>query len=230
MSDTYQYTTRPTADGEHTTTQPAYRGTKTKAELLAEIAARLGAAPLTLEAAIRTHHEVVLDWTGQGWKIEPFEGLIGFLDTCGGSVGTGEPEAWDMDSMNLDLRGYWGPEGEARVRAVFTAEKVGEQSRSAPVFVEVYDSETKVANHYVPNKGLTCRFSNRKFAFDPTGGCKARFRKADGTFVDAAGYPYIKGNTVVVTPPSGLTGTVHIEVTALINAALRTSEYPFPLT
>jgi hypothetical protein len=31
-------------------------------------------------------------------------------------------------------------------------------------------------------------------------------------------------------PPTGLTGVVHVEITALINGSLRTSEYPFPLT
>lgn len=230
MSDTFRYRTRPTSDGDHTTTQPDYRGTKTKAELLAEITARIGVTPLTLELALRTHHEVVIDWTTQGWKIEAFDGLLGFLDTCGGSIAVGAPEMWDFDTMNIDLRGHWGPEGEARARALFTSEKTGEQNRLAPVFAEVYDSETKVPNHYVVGKGLTCRFSNSSFLFDPTQGCKMRFEKEDGTYVDAAGYPYIKGKTVVCTPPAGLTGTTMLECTALINGSLRTSEYPFPLT
>lgn len=230
MSDTFQYITRPTSTGTGTTTQPVYRGTKTKAELLAEITSRIGATPLTLELALRTHHEVVIDWTTQGWKIEPLDDLIGYRLTIGGSVPTGGPEAWDFDTMNADLNCHWGEAGEVRSRALFSAEKVGEQSRSAPVFVEVFDSETKEANHYEAGKGLTCRFSNRKFEFSVADGCKMRFRKADNTFVDAAGYPFIKGTTVVCTPPTGLTGTVHIEATALINGSLRTSEYPFPLT
>ncbi len=230
MPDTYQYITRPTSKGDATTTQPVYRGTKTKADLLAEIAARLGSTPPTIEAVIRTHHEVIIDWTAQGWKVEPFDDLIGFRLTVGGANPTGEPEDWNFDTMAADLNCHWGNAGEARSRATFTSEKVGEQARSAPVFVEVFDSETKEANHYEALKGLTCRFSNRKFEFDPGAGCKLRFRKADNTYVEAAGYPHIKGNTVVGLPPAGLTGTVYLECTALINGSLRTSEYPFPLT
>jgi hypothetical protein len=49
-------------------------------------------------------------------------------------------------------------------------------------------------------KGLFMRFSNSRFEFNPAAACKVRFRKADGTFVDAAGYPYIKGKTVVCLP------------------------------
>lgn len=230
MSLPFQYNTRPTTDGNSTTTQPAYRGTKTKAELLAEITARIGSSALTIELIIHTHHEVVIDWTAQGYKIEAFDGLIGFLCGSGGATPVGQPEDWDFDSMNMGLRGHWGAEGEARARGSFSSEKLGEHARSAPVWVEVYDSETKVSNHYVPAKGLTTRFSNRKFLFDTTRGCKIRFRKSDNTFVDATGYPYIKGNTVVCTPPTPLTGVVHAEATCLINGALRTSEYPFPLS
>lgn len=182
MSQSFRYRTRPTTEGDAITTQPDYRGTKTKAELLAETQARIGATPLTLEVAIRTHHEVVIDWTTEGWKIEAFDGLIGFLDTCGGSTPIGAPEMWDFESMKIDLRGHWGEAGEARALASFSSEKTGEQNRLAPVFVEVYDSETKVPNHYVVAKGLVSRFSNRTFVFDPTQGCKMRFEKEDGTY------------------------------------------------
>ncbi len=46
------------------------------------------------------------------------------------------------------------------------------------------------------------------------------------TFVNASGYPYMKGKIVVCTPPAGLTGTVYVEMAALVNGALRTTEYP----
>jgi hypothetical protein len=230
MPETYQYITRPTSAGNATTTQPVYRGTKTKPQLITEIQSRLGANPVTVEAVLRTHHEVVIDWTTQGWKIDTFDDLIGFRLTVGGSAPTGEPEDWSYDAMNADLNCHTGNAGETRSRAIFASEKVGEQARSAPVFVEVFDSETKEANHYQAGKGLTVRFSNRKFEFDTPGGCKMRFRKADNTIVDAAGYPYVKGNTVVCTPPAGLSGTVFVIGCALINGTLRTAEYPFPLT
>lgn len=230
MSTSFQYITRPTSVGDATTTQAVYRGTKTQAELIAEVEARLGDTPPTTALILTTAAEIIIDWTTQGWKIEPVGGLIGYRITVGGSIPTGQPEDWNFDSMNADLNCHWSAAGEARSRALFTSEKVGEQARSAPVFVEVYDSETKEANQYEAGKGLVCKFSNRSFQFDPAAGCKIAFRKADNTMVDAAGYPYVKGRTVVCTPPAGLTGTVHVECSALINGALRTSEYPFPLT
>ena len=230
MSDSFQYITRPTSSGTGTTTQPVYRGTKTKDELVAEITTRIGAAPPTIDLVICTLSEVIIDWCTQGWKVAPCHDLVGFRLTTGGSTPVGAPEDWNFDSMNIDLNCHWGETGEARSRALFVAEKVGEQGRAAPVFVEVYDSETKEPNHYQPTKGLFTRYQNRNFLFDIAQGCKARFRKADNTFADAAGYPFVKGNTVVITPPAGLTGTVYLEITALINGSLRTSEYPFPLT
>ncbi len=230
MSDPFKYITRPTSDGNATTTQPVYRGTKTQAEVIAEVTTRLGATPPTVDNVLCTFFEVVIDWTTQGWKIAACHDLLAFRLTIGGSTPIGAPEAWDFDSLKANLTCQWGETGEARSRALFTAEKVGEQSRAAPSWVEVYDSETKELNHYQPLKGLTCRFNNNRFEFDSTAGCKVAFRKADNTLVDAAGYPYVKGKTVVCLPPTGLTGTVDIEITALINGTLRTSEYPFPLT
>lgn len=230
MSESFQYITRPTSDGTAIMTGPSYRGTKTKAELTAEIAARLGSAPVTIDEVIRIHHEVVIDWTTAGWKIEAYDALIGFRATCGGSSGIGDPEDWNFDTMKINLSGSWGPTGEARAAGQFSAEKVGEQSRVIPVFSEVYDSESKTPNHYVIGKGLTVQFSNRRFKFDTAAGCRMRFQKGDGTFVNAAGYPYVKGATVVCTPPTGLTGSVNLEATALINGALRTTLYAFPLT
>lgn len=230
MSESYQYITRPTSDGNATTTQPVYRGTKSQADIIAEVQARIGGAALTIDGVICTFMEVVIDWTTQGWKVAPCHDLIGFRLTIGGSVPIGGAESWDFDTMKADLNCQWGDAGEARSRALFTAEKTGEQSRAAPVWVEVYDSETREPNHYQVAKGLTCRFSNNRFEFNTAQGCKIAFRKSDNTKVDAAGYPYIKGKTVVCLPPAGLTGTVYVEVTALINGTLRTSEYPFPLT
>ena len=230
MSDSFQYITRPTSDGNATTTQPVYRGTKSQTDIVNEVQARMGATPLTIDEVICTFMETVIDWTTQGWKVAPCHDLVGFQLTTGGSSPIGGAEDWNFDTMKADLNCQWGDVGEARSRALFTAEKVGEQSRAAPVWVEVYDSETKLPNHYQVGKGLSTRFSNNKFEFLPASGCKIRFRKADNTFVDAAGYPYIKGKTVVCTPPAGLAGTVNVEITALINGSLRTSEYPFPLT
>jgi len=230
MSTTYQYSTRPTSAGDATTTQAEYRGTKTEAEVRAEIQARLGETPLSIDLILRTAFEVIIDWTTQGWKVTPCHDLMSFKLTTGGSTPLGAPESWDFDSMRITMNCLWGAAAEARSRAQFAAEKTGEQGRAVPEFVEVYHSETREPNRYEPLMGLYCRLGNNRIRFDRAQGCKMRFRKADNTYVDAAGYPFVKGNTVVCTPPAGLTGTVYLECTALINGALRTAEYPFPLT
>lgn len=229
-NSSFDYIVRPTSDGDRITTQPSYRGTKTKGEVIAEITARLGADPIGIEPVVRLFQEVVVDWTIGGWKIEAIDGLISYRDTSGGSKPMGATEDWDFDNMNLSLSCQWGPAGEARARALFSASKVGEQNRVVPVFSEVFDSDSGTPNHYVVGHGLTCRFANRTFKFDLTRGCKLRFQKSDGTWVDAASYPYIKGNTVVCIPPAGLTGAVSLEVHACIGEAMRSAVYPFPLT
>ena len=60
--------------------------------------------------------------------------------------------------------------------------------------------------------------------------CKIRFQKADGTWVDAAGYPYVKGKTVVCTPPVGTTGPQTVRMAAHISGSLRTFTYNAQIT
>ena len=230
--NTFPYVTRPSTAGNTITTMPKYRGTKTQAELYAEIAARLGATPLTIANVSRTEKEVIIDWTLTGWKIAPAgDGLIGYQCGCGGSSPIGQEPPNTFEGMGVDLRGHYGPAGRARAQAAFSAEKVGEQNRVTPVFVEVYDSDTKTPNNYDAGKGLTIILGNRKPLFDPAKtGHVVRFQKSDGSYVSAASYPYVKGNTIVAMVPATLTGTVELEVALELNGSLRTGRYAFPLT
>ena len=230
--NTFPYVTRPATQGNTITTMPKYRGTKTQAQVYAEIAARLGATPLTIANVILTQNQILIDWTIAGWKIEALgDGLVGYLVGCGGSSPIGQDPPVTFEEMGIDLRGHYGVAGRARAQAVFSAEKVGEQNRVTPVFVEVYDSETKIHNHYVAGKALTIVLGNRNPKFDPTQtGQWVRFQKADGTFVLASGYPYIKGNTIICQVPANVTGTVELELTLRLNGSLRTGCYAFPLT
>ena len=78
MSDTYQYITRPTANGEGTMTQAVYRGTKTKDDIVAELTVRLAGTPNPgFDLVLCTFHEILLDWCTQGWKVAPCHGLTG---------------------------------------------------------------------------------------------------------------------------------------------------------
>lgn len=230
--DSFCYMTRPSTNAATITTMPKYRGTKTQADVHAEVAARLGAAPPTVPNIIQTLCQVIIDWTIQCWKIEPLgDGLIGFLCGCGGSSPIGAPPPNSFEDMSVELRGYYGSAGRDRAAAAFTAQNVGSQNRVAPVFVEVYDSESKTPNHLVANKGLTIILGNRNGKFDPTNPLHfVKFRKGDGTFVMAAGYPFIKGNTIVVTAPAGLVGPVELHLAMELNGSVREGIYPFPLT
>jgi hypothetical protein len=226
------YITRPAPSGLTVTTMPKYRGTKTQAEVHAEVTARLGATPLTVENVTRTLCEVIVDWTIACWKIEPLgNGLIGFLCGCGGSSPVGEDPPSSFEDMGVELRGYYGAAGRDRAAAAFSAQKVGEQGRVTPVFSEVYDSESKVPNHYVAGKTITIILANRHPKFDPNqSGQWVKYRKSDGTLVLAGGYPYIKGNTIVANVPTGLSVALELHLTLELNGSVREGVYPFPLT
>lgn len=230
MSDSFQYITRPSSGGLTIMTQPRYRGTRSTAEVVAHIATATGKPPADIEAILRAYSEYVIDQTIGTWKVEPVFDLIGFQCGSGGSVPIGGTEDWDFDSMDVALRGYWGEAGRQRAEAAFTAEKVGEQNRITPVFVEVYDSDTKTPNHYVAGRGLTLIMGNRNAKFDPAAGGFLRFQKPDGTFIAAASFPYIKGNTIVAIVPIGTTGPLELQISMEINGQQRLGVYPFELT
>jgi hypothetical protein len=77
--DTFQCITRPTSDGAKTTTGAKYRGTKTPEQTIAEVT--IGSTPVTVPLVITTFHQVVIDWTIAGWKVDPREDLIGYRKT-----------------------------------------------------------------------------------------------------------------------------------------------------
>ncbi len=233
MADTtFQYVTRPTNVAGTITTMPRYRGTKTQAEVYAEVALRLGASPPTIANVIKTANQVILDWTILSWKIEALgDGLIGYQCGCGGSAPLGSEPPNDFFGMNVNLSGFYGREGRDRAETAFSAEKVGEQNRVTPVFVEVYESLARTPNHYVSPGTITIILGNQKMKFDPNFTNNfVRYRKADGTFVMAGSYPYYKGGLIVATVPSGLTGALELRVSCEINGSIREGTYAFPLT
>lgn len=229
--DTFQYITRPTSDGSKTTTGAKYRGTKTPGETIAEVTARLGSSALSVPLVITTFHQVVIDWTIAGWKVDPLEDLIGYLCTCGGSQDLGAVDAWDFDTMNITLNGHYGSAGQARARAAFSAEKVGEQSRVVPVFSKVYDSLTQTADHYVPAKQLVCEMSNRNGKFDPSNTDHRLRLSMGGENFDCTDY-YVRGMTIVGTVAASISagGPAQLSISMLINGSLRTGIYSHLLT
>ena len=230
---TLPYFTLPATDNIHLTARVKYRGTKTQAQVYAEAEVRRGNAPLTFALATRLVNEVVLDWSIQGWKIEALgDGLIAYACACGGSCLMNQELDPSFEGMEVQLRSHYGEAGRARAKSAYSAEKVGEHNRVSPVFTRVYDSESGLPNHYECGKGLTLILGNRNATFTPASNTnhRVRFQKADGTWVVAATYPYIKGNTVVVLVPAGLTGMVNLEISIGIRGSVRTAIYPIPLS
>jgi hypothetical protein len=233
MSDiTFPYITRPANTPSLITTMPSYRGTKTQEQVYAEATARVGSGPVNAATLTRAVCEVIIDWTIAGWKIAPLgDGLIGFQVGCGGSAPLGTEPPSDFTGMHINLNGHYGEAGRDRAEAAFSAEKVGEQSRVTPVIIEAYDSASRIANHYVAGGSLTIILANRGMKFDPNQTQNfVRYRKSDGTFVTAGGYPYYKGTTIVANVPTGLTGALELRVSCEINGSIREGIYPFPLT
>src|SRR5438045_4180353 len=58
---------------------------KTAEDVYAEVTARLGAQALTVQNVTQTFLEVVLDFTTEGWTVEPIGDLLGFSLPSGGS-------------------------------------------------------------------------------------------------------------------------------------------------
>lgn len=220
------YYTRPTSDGTKVTTSIDYRGTKTKAEIVAEIQARLTTANLepTIENILRIHDEVIIDFGMDAWKMEAV-GHIGHLFTGGGSSSELQGP-WNYQSMNLGLSCNLDDEGEARAEAAFAGENLGHKGRVMPVFARVCDAWTKLPNHYTAGKSVFIELGNRHVEFDPQKGHKVQWQLADGTLVDADDYGFIEGTRISAHIPStGVTGPIHLVLTIGINGRTVTDTY-----
>ena len=229
--DTSQYFTLPTPDGNNITARLKHRGFKSEEDVCAEMTRQLNGAPLTPQVFFRLFAQIAVLWTLAGWKVGPLGGgLFTLLCSAGGSAPVGQEPTPTFEGLCIELRAHYEGAGRALAAAHFKAEKVGEQNRVVPIFLHVYDSMSKIPNHYVALQGLTIILGNRRCHFDHTNANhRVRFQKADGTWVVAAGYPYFKGTTLVCLPPAGLTGEVLLELTMDINGTLRTAVYSFPL-
>ena len=229
--NTLPYVVLPAGRGRKLTTMVKSRGLKTQAQVYAEARRRLGDTPPTVENVTHTVNEVIIDWTGAGWRIAALgDGLIAYQCGCGGRRVLSEDAPPTFDNLAVKLRGRYGPAGLARAKANFRAEKMGEQGLVIPIIAQVYDSATKTPNHYVASLSLTILMSNRHFFFDPRlPGHVVTFQKEDGTEVEALGYPFVKGTTIVCTVPPGLTGPLLMSISAEVNGFLRRATYPIPL-
>lgn len=222
----YQFITR-TGTQNQVTTARVSRGTKTTAEVYAEVTARLGAATPTVPASIKTFLEVILDWETEGWTIEPIEDLLGFFLPCGGSFPDTEFQP-NFDNMNHGPACNFGDVGRIRVASGITYEGQGHQGRIKPEIIRIIDNWTGQTDHYTAGKSVCIELGNKKGKreFDRLQGSKVEFRKADGTLVEATDYSVIGNVKINAQVPAGTTGNItETIVTMLINGALRSGSY-----
>ena len=123
------YYTRPTPDGSKVMIQIAYRGTKTREEMIAEVQARLTAQNLqpTIENIIRLHDEAIIDFGMDAWKCDPV-GHIGHYFAGGGSSDDLQGP-WTYQTTNLDLTCFLDEAGELRAESLFVGENLGHKGR-----------------------------------------------------------------------------------------------------
>jgi hypothetical protein len=227
------YYIRPTTDGSKVTTTIAYRGTKTKAEMIAGIQARLTAAGVTVTddiigKVLQHHDEAVIDFGMDAWKMEPV-GHIGHFFSGGGSSSDLQGPC-TYASMNLGLSCNLDDDGEARAEAAFAGENLGHKGRVMPIFAKVSDLFTKLPNHYTAGKSVLIELGNRSIVFDPQRGHKVQWRLADNTLVDADDYGFIEGTRISAhIPATGVTGPIHLVLTLEINGRLVTDTYDHTL-
>ena len=222
----YQFITR-TGTQNQVTTARISRGQKSTAEVHAEIQARLGATAPTIPNVTKTLLEVVLDWTTEGWTIEPLEDLLGFFLPCGGSFEDTEFQP-TFDNMNHGPACNWGDAGRGRVAGAITYESQGHQGRIKPEIIRVTDNWTGQADHYTAGKSVCLLLGNKKgkLDFDRAAGSKVQFRKADGTLVQASDYSLAGKLKINAQVPAGTTGTITETIcTMLINGSLREGSY-----
>ena len=222
----YQFITR-TGTQNQVTTARISRGSKTTAEVQAEITARLGAAAPTVPNVIHTLSEVILDWLTEGWTIEPIDDLLGFFMPCGGSFPDTEFQP-NFDNMNHGPACNFGDAGRIRVASGITYEGQGHQGRIKPEVIRIMDNWTGQVDHYTAAKSVCIELGNKKGKreFDRLQGSKVEFRKADGTLVEATDYSVIGNVKINAQVPAGTTGNItETIVTMLINGALRSGSY-----
>lgn len=222
----YQFITR-TGTQNQVTTARVSRGTKTTAEVHAEVTARLGAATPGVQNVIKTFIEVILDWETEGWTVEPIEDLLGFFMPCGGSFPDTEFQP-TFDNMNHGPACNLGDAGRIRVASNITYEGQGHQGRIKPEIIRITDNWTGQIDHYTAAKSVCIELGNKKGKpeFDRAAGSKVEFRKADGTLVEATDYSTAGALKINAQVPAGTTGNItETIITMLINGSLRSGSY-----
>lgn len=222
------YYTRPTPDGSKVMIQIAYRGTKTKEEIVAEVQARLTAQslPTTIENVLRLHDQVVIDFGMDAWKCEPV-GHIGHYFSGGGSSDDLQGP-WTYHTAKIDLTCFLDDAGEMRAESLFVGDNLGHKGRVTIIFARVCDSYTKLPNHYTPDKTVIAELGNRNVVLDLTKGHKAQWEKEDGTLVDATEIT-ASGTKISIRAPATNVGALNLHLTIGINGRTVTDEYSTPL-
>lgn len=220
----FTYVVQPTPNGERFMPRAQYRGTKTTAEVMAELDARIAGQTLTTELIVKALMEVIIDFNKYGWKVEPIFDLLGFRFGVGNTFDhSGFPATFE--NLAISPNANFGTLGEARARDGFSGEKHGEQVRVSAVFLSVTDTYTRDTDHYTHDKNLEIELANKRFRFEPGNADHwVKFKMTDGTVLAASGYQ-VRGSTIVARVPSSLDGNVELHLSCEINSSVRVTVY-----
>lgn len=224
-----RYITRPLAGSSRYTAGIDYRGTKSHADVMTLVLARLGSpGPADPAAVVVAYTHVVIELVMDSWRVEGADDLLGFMLSVGGSQPAPDfAPTWE--NLNVAFTGHFGDAGDTLARGLFSAEKTGDQGRVVPVIVRATNMFTHQPDRYSPGKPMQIELENRRVKFDPAHGSKVTFRATGGTAVDVTEYAFVRGTVIAFNAPTGLTGPQELSITCTIGEALRTGVYPLPL-
>lgn len=225
---TLQYIVRP-LPGSGYTTQVKYRGTRDAAFIVAAVVARTGKPEADVRAILAAQDTVLIEQAMDSYKCASGGGQLGFATSTGGSSPTTDiAPTWE--NLNVAFNGYFLAEGDTAARALFHAEKVGEQGRVVPVIIRVTDLQTGFPNHYTAGKSIEIEVQNQNARFDRSKGCLIAFEKPDGTRVEASDYGSARGRVFSAQVPAGLSVPLIVHVTMVMSGgALREGIYSIPI-
>lgn len=222
----YPFITRTGTQNQVTTSRQS-RGTKTQGQFYAELTTRIGTQPLTIPLVFKTGFELINEWITEGWTIAPIEDILGFFLPSGGSFEDTNVQP-TFDNMNHKPACNWGDAGRGWVAGNITYENQGHQGRIKPEVIRVTDNWTGQPDHYTGGKSVHIVLGNKKGRpqFNRSLGCKVRFRKADGTLVEATDYGAPGTTEIDAQVPAGTTGNItEVIVSCLINGTLQDGSY-----
>lgn len=199
-----------------------------EAALLTSVATAAGITPEQATTAIKSFFSHLRTGACQCDWAPALLGELSVRPTCGGSQTS--PDAFQTpDELNADIALTFTAEVIEQWRGTLQLESQGTKGLVTPVIDTVICLADNAENHYVVGDNI--RLFGHDLRFDKTDTQQGVFFvKSDGTAVRGTVYGPIRPSDVTVLVPSGLTGSLQVRISALINGSLRTYLYTSSLT